>query len=555
MLHGLMMDTQLTIGSVFEHFALNHPEQEIVSYSSDGIHRYPVIDFAKRVRKLANALTALGIKPGDRVASFAWNGYRHLELYYAVPIVGAVLHTVNIRLFPAQVSYVLNHAEDKLVFFDASLTALVEKAVEADEEKEKQPRGYVSFEKIESKLTPLYDYEQLLDEAHSEYVSTVSDERQAAMLCYTSATTGEPKGVLYSHRSIVLHALTTCLPDAMGLSSNDVMLPVVPMFHACSWGYPYAIGMTGSRLVLNGDIMDGPGLIKIIDAEKVTVSAAVPTVWMRIRDELHKTKDRLKYLQRGLVGGSALSESLLKDMDNLGIETMQGYGMTETSPCVSISRRHLKGSLENASPELKLATRLKQGRFFYGVKWRAIDDDGKPIKQDGQAMGELQYQGPWVTSGYYNNKAANEFSFSEDGWFRTGDVCSIDEYGYVQLVDRKKDIIKSGGEWISSVDLENAIAGHEAVKEAAVIAVPHPDWVERPVAVVTLRDGKTATEESIKSWLSERVAKWWVPDRIMFIDVMPLTGVGKFLKRDLRERFKDVLSEKRVEADAVKSVE
>jgi 3-(methylthio)propionyl---CoA ligase len=551
MLHGQMMDVPLTISAILEYAARNHGEREIVSLSSQGLHRYTVADFAKRVYQLANALIELGVKPGDRVATFSWNNYRHLELYYAIPMVGAVLHTVNIRLFPAQVSYVLNHAEDKFVFFDASLTAALEQAVAVDHNGPAQERKYVSLGKTTTKLAPIYDYEELIANQSTEFSSTVMDERTAAMLCYTSATTGDPKGVLYSHRSMVLHAWASVMPDAMGLSSHDALLAIVPMFHAGAWGKPYACLIVGAKLVLNGDVFDGPRLIDLMNNESVTIGAAVPTVWMRIRDELRNSGKKLATLKRAIVGGSALTESLLKDFDALGVEAIQGYGMTETGPLVTICRKSLKASLAKATPEVQLAQRLKQGRFVFGVNWRVIDADGKPVPQDGRSRGELQYRGMWITSGYYNNDAANRAAFTKDGWFRSGDVCTVDEHAFLQLVDREKDLVKSGGEWISSVDLENAIMGHASVKEAAVVGLPHAQWVERPVAIVVLREGADLSEESLKQWLSDRVAKWWVPDRVVFVDALPLTGVGKFLKRELRERFKDLLvSNKAAEGSA-----
>jgi fatty-acyl-CoA synthase len=544
MLYGQMMDVPLTVGLILDYAVLNHREQEIVSFWSGGLHRYTYADFAKRVYQLANALIKLGVKPGDRVATFAWNNYRHLELYYAIPLIGAVLHTINIRLYPAQVAYILNHAEDKFVFFDSSLTSALELAVDADTTVPEQERMYVSLGRTATKLAPVLDYEELIVNESSQFSSPVTDEKQAAVLCYTSATTGEPKGALYSHRSIVLHAWGSVLPDAMGLSSHDTLLAIVPMFHACAWGKPYAALIVGARVVLNGDVFDGARLIDLMNNEGVTIGAAVPTVWMRIRDEIQQNGKQLNTLKRAIVGGSALTASLLQDLDGLGVEPIQGYGMTETSPLVTICRKSLKASLAKSAPELKLAERLKQGRFIFGVGWRLVDEKGDLVPQDGRSKGELQYRGPWIISAYYNNQTANQAAFTTDGWFRSGDVCTIDEHAFLHLVDRQKDLIKSGGEWISSVDLENAIMGHPSVKEAAVIGLPHPEWVERPVAVVVLRPGSEETEEKLKAWIAERVAKWWIPDRIVFMEALPLTGVGKFLKRELRERFKDLLLSK-----------
>ncbi len=537
---GMMMDVPLTIGLILEHAKLNNPKREIVSVSSSGIHRYTTLDFALRVAKLANALAKLGVKKGDRVASFAWNGYRHLELYYAVPILGAVLHTVNIRLYPAQVAYVLNHADSKVIFFDNTLTPALEAAIAADTENRK--RHFISMGAINTKLKPCVEYEEFIGSESTTFESPVTDEREAAMLCYTSATTGEPKGVLFSHRSTVLHAYGACLPEVMGVNNLETVLPIVPMFHVCAWGYPYACLLVGSKLVFNGEIFDAPRLIQLMNSEKVTTAGAVPTIWMRIRDELQKSNTKLETVKSILVGGSALPKSLLIDFDRMGIEVIHGYGMTETSPLVATTRKHLTAPLAEASEEEKIAQRLKQGRIAFGVQWRAVDENGNQIPHDGKAMGEIQYRGPWITSGYYNNPEATKNAITKDGWFRTGDVCTADEYGFMQIVDRTKDLVKSGGEWISSVDLENTIMGHECIKEAAVIGVPHPDWVERPVAVVVLKEGKSVSEPALKEWLADRIAKWWLPDRVMFTDSLPLTGVGKFLKRELRERYKDVLS-------------
>jgi acyl-CoA synthetase (AMP-forming)/AMP-acid ligase II len=538
---GMMMDVPLTIGSILDHAKLNNPQREIVSLSSVGIHRYTVSDFALRVAQLANALSKLGVKKGDRVASFAWNSYRHLELYYAVPMLGAVLHTVNIRLYPAQVMYVLNHADSRVVFFDNTLTPGIEAAIAADTENRK--RHYICMGTLNTKLKPCVEYEEFIGSESTTFESPVLDEREAAILCYTSATTGEPKGVLFSHRSTVLHAFGACLPSVMGVSALDTALPIVPMFHVCAWGYPYATLLIGAKLVFNGEIFDAARLIDLMNSEEVTTAAAVPTIWMRIRDEMHSKKIKLETVEKILVGGSAVPPSLMKDFDQMGIEVIHGYGMTETSPLVATTRKSLTASLADAPEEVKMAQRIKQGRIAFGVQWRAIDEQGKQIAHDGKAMGEVQYRGPWIASGYYGNPEATKAAITSDGWFRTGDVCTVDEHGFMQIVDRTKDLVKSGGEWISSIDLENTIMGHECIKEAAVIGVPHADWVERPVAVVVLKPGTSLSESALKDWLAYRVAKWWIPDRVMFTDSLPLTGVGKFLKRELREKYKDVLTE------------
>ncbi|MDR3616054.1 MAG: long-chain fatty acid--CoA ligase [Candidatus Obscuribacterales bacterium] len=534
-----MMQVPLTIGTIIEHASRCYPTQKIVSVSSSGRFEYTIAEFAARVAKLANALTKMGIKPGDRVASFAWNSHRHLELYYAVPMAGAVLHTVNIRLFAAQIAYVLKHADDKAIFFDSSLSAVLKPALaEADFSKLR----LIVMGDAQDIIVGAADYEELIKSESDKFDSPVKDENEAAMLCYTSATTGEPKGVLYSHRSTVLHAMAAALPDVMGMRNYDTVLPVVPMFHVNAWGYPFACMLIGARQVYAGDIFDAARLIKIFDDEEVTMTGGVPTIWMRIRDELKRTGARFKTLNHVLVGGSALSASLMRDLDALGLEVTQGYGMTETSPLVSISRNSLTAALQNESPEKKMQQRLKQGMVSFGVQWRVVGDSGEEVVHDGKTFGELQFRGPWITAGYYNDEDASRRALTVDGWMHTGDICTVDQYSYLQIVDRVKDVVKSGGEWISSVDLENSIMAHPHVREAAVIGLPHPDWVERPVAVVALRADIQLSEEQLKEWLRTRVAKWWLPDRVIFLEAIPQTGVGKFLKRELRERYHDLLS-------------
>ena len=535
-----MMQVPLTIGSILEHAKLAYPEQRIVSINSAGRFEYSYAEFAKRVSKLANALVKLGVNPGDRVASFAWNSHRHLELYYAVPLIGAILHTVNIRLFPSQISHVLRHAEDKVVFFDGSLSGLLQPALDELPDCALQ---LVVMEEGQVKINGSIDYETLIETESPDFDSKISDENDGAILCYTSATTGEPKGVLYSHRSTVLHAFGAALPDGFGLKSADVVLPVVPMFHVNAWGYPFTALLIGCTVVFSGDIFDAARLIKIFDDEAVTATGGVPTVWMRIRDEMKRINASFKTLKNVMVGGSALAPSLLSDLDLLGLEVRQGYGMTETSPLVSVSSQNFRPGLQACSDERKLQQRLKQGLVSFGVEWRVIKADGKRVPHDGQSFGELQFRGPWITGHYFNDEEASQRLLTDDGWMKTGDIAVVDEFSYIQIVDRVKDVIKSGGEWISSVDLENAIMAHPHVREAAVIGLPHPDWVERPVAVVVLREETVLTESELNQWLSTKVARWWLPDRTIFIGKIPQTGVGKFLKRDLRERFHNLLTE------------
>jgi len=535
-MRGLMMDVPLTIPSILAHAVTNHGERAIVSRADDGLHRFTYAEFGRRVARLANALRRLGIGKGDRVASFAWNTHRHLELYYAVPSIGAVLHTVNIRLFPEQVAFVLDHAEDRAVFFDASLGGALAPALAASPNGE--DRVIVAMGGRSPALPQARDYEELLAAEPDVFEPADLDEWDAAIICYTSATTGDPKGVLYAHRSTVIHAYASSQADAIGLRERDVVLPVVPMFHVNAWGIPFSAPMCGAKLVLPGAAMDPKSLIALLNDERVTCSAGVPTVWLGIRDELKRSGGKLTHLKRFIIGGSALPAALMRDFDAMGIEAVHAWGMTESSPIGTVT--YVKAALQDAPPERIEAARLKQGIFTAGLSWRLVDAEGNDVPRDGKSVGELMIRGPWVASGYYKNEEGTRAAF-HNGWFRTGDICTVDELGYLQIVDRAKDLVKSGGEWISSVDLENVLMGHPAVKEAAVVGVPHEKWIERPIACVVLREGQQIAEAELRSWLGERVAKWWIPDRILFIDAIPRTGVGKFRKRDLRERFAHVL--------------
>ncbi len=533
---GTMMDVPLTLTWIFEHALRNHGAQTIVSRLDDGsIFRYTYADFGKRVAQLANALVELGVKPGDRVASFAWNSHRHLELYYAVPMIGAVLHTANIRLFPEQVCWALNHAEDKFVFVDSSLAPAFARALAV------QPKPAwraVVMGSASVDVPDALDYETLLAGAPTSFAWPELDERVACILCYTSATTGEPKGVLFTHRSTILHAYASLPGDALDLRQADSLLPIVPMFHVNAWGLPFAAVMVGAKIVMPGAKMDPDSLIELMNLERVTISAGVPTVWIAVRDELKRRNTRVTTLQRLVIGGSACPPSLLDDLNAMGVDVLHAWGMTEMSPIGTVS--HLHSALKDAPVERQREARLKQGTFVPLVAWKLLGEDGEPVAADGKSRGELWVRGPAVTASYYRMEPANHPAF-HDGWFHTGDICTVDEYGYLQLVDRSKDLVKSGGEWISSVDLENLLMGHPAIKEAAVIGVPHPKWQERPVAVVVLRAPGSLDEPAIQAWLGERVVKWMIPDKVVFIDAIPRTGVGKFLKRDLRDRYKGLL--------------
>jgi acyl-CoA synthetase (AMP-forming)/AMP-acid ligase II len=536
-LPGLMMDVPLTIRGILEHAVRNHPKREIVSRDGAGLMRYTYADFGKRVAQLAHALRKLGITGGDRVASFGWNTHRHLELYYGVPCIGAVLHTTNIRLFPEQVAELLVHAGDKVVFVDGVLVPAIQKAIAVRPELTKLT--YVIMGESTETLPNAHDYETLLANEPTSYAYPDFDENSAAILCYTSATTGEPKGALFSHRSTIIHAFAIGLTDVFSLSQRDAVLPIVPQFHVNAWGLPFLTLMVGAKLVMPGAALDPESVCNLVASEAVTFSAGVPTVWLAARDRLKQTGMKLPTLTRLVIGGSAVPPGLFDDLEAMGIAVIHAWGMTEMSPVGTVS--YVKGELAGISPEEQRRKRLKQGAFSPIVQWKVLDDDNAEVAQDGVSRGELYVRGPAVAREYYENATATRAAF-KDGWFRTGDIVTVDDDGYMEIVDRSKDMIKSGGEWISSVELENTLMGHPSVKEACVFGVPHEKWMERPVAAVVLRDEMPADEAQIREWLAERVAKWCLPDRILFVDAIPRTGVGKFLKRDLRDRHRDLLT-------------
>jgi acyl-CoA synthetase (AMP-forming)/AMP-acid ligase II len=528
---GLMMDDfPLALRPVVERAEQLTPGRPVVSRRPDGsIHRTTLGECAQRARKLASALAGLGIGDGDRVATMLWNQPEHLEVYLAVPTMGAVLHTINPRLHKDELSFIANDAEDRALIVDETL--------------------FEMFEAFRSG----YDFEHVIVVTHEgsapdgtiEYESLVSDgeamewpelpERRAAAMCYTSGTTGRPKGVLYSHRSLILHSLATALPDTIGVSSRDVILPVVPMFHANAWGLPYAAAFAGSALVLPGPKLDAENVLDLMADEHVTLTAGVPTVWMAVLQAINAEPDRwdLSALKRLIVGGSAVPRSMLEGFDKHGLTIIQAWGMTETSPLGSMCR--LPAELDSAPEEEQYDFRVRQGIPVPFVELRARGDDGELIVWDDKAMGELEVRGPWVASAYHGG--AGQEKFTEDGWFQTGDVVRIDQRGCIRITDRSKDLVKSGGEWISSVDLENLLMAHEAVAEAAVIAIPDERWGERPLAVVALRDGQEATPEDLREHLGKEFAKWQLPERIEFVDEIPRTATGKFKKTSLRERF------------------
>ncbi|MFP5020721.1 long-chain fatty acid--CoA ligase [Pseudonocardia phyllosphaerae] len=533
---GLMQDRPLTLPNVFHRAEQLFGQKEIHTATPAGtVETTTVADWAARTRRLATVLDTLGLSADARVGTFCWNTARHLELYLAVPCTGRVLHTLNLRLFPDQLVYVANHAEDEVVFVDRSLLGLFWPNVDRLE----TVRTVVVIDDGAPVDIPddprIRDYEELLAAAEPyQGRFVVDDENTAAAMCYTSGTTGNPKGVVYSHRSTVLHSLCTLFADGVGLVERDVVLPVVPMFHANAWGLPYGCLMAGTSLVLPGPDMSPDALLRLIQSYDVTVAAGVPTIWMGM---LPKTGDYdLSSIRALLCGGSAVPKSLSEGFrEAIGVPILQAWGMTETSPLATFGA--LRGVHDDLDDDGKATIRALQGAPVPLVDLRIVDPDtGEEQPWDGVATGEVQVAGPWIAAEYYRGEGEGK-AFTDDGWLATGDVAVVDEHGYVKLVDRTKDLVKSGGEWISSVELENEIMAHPAVAEAAVIAIPHERWVERPLACVVVEDGATVTADELIEFLAGRVAKWWLPEAVEFIDEVPKTSVGKFSKKTLREKF------------------
>ncbi len=535
-MQGLMMDYPLTIMPMLERARRLFPTKEIVTKAGSTTERTNYGQVADRVGRLANALKRLGVKPGDRVATFAWNNARHLELYFAVPCMGAVVHPLNLRLPGDQLAFIVGHAEDKVMFVDPSLVAGVEKLAPHL----KSVRHYVIMGPAvpETTLSPVHGYEELLAAESPDYPWPRPDENDAAAMCYTSGTTGNPKGVVYSHRAIYLHSLGLSMADSFGLSERDSFMPVVPMFHVLAWGIPYAATMLGMKLVMPGPHLLPHDLAGLLQDEHVTLTAGVPTLWLGLLAQLDKEKYDLTSLRGMIVGGAAAPQSMIEAFEKKhGLEVMHAWGMTEMTPLGTVAR--LKTYQLDLPETERFALRAKQGTPVMGVEIRAKDVMGQEIPWDGKAFGELQVRGPWIASSYYNDeRSAGQW---EDGWFCTGDVVTIDPEGFVQIVDRTKDLVKSGGEWISSQDLENAIMGHSKVLEAAVIAVPHPKWQERPLALVVPKPEfkDTLTKEEIYAHLRPRFPSLYLPDDIIFIDAVPKTSVGKFNKKVLRQEYKE----------------
>jgi 3-(methylthio)propionyl---CoA ligase len=539
-MHGLMMEKPLLITDIMRFAERNYPDVEIVSVTLDNPrHRCTWKDVFGRARQLANALAAAGVKPGDRIGSIAWNDYRHLELYYAVSCMGAIMHTINPRLFPEQLEYIINHAEDKLLFVDPTLLPVLAPLQGKTPSVEKVILLGSDATIPDAVKGKLESYDSFIAGHSDEYDWPVLDERQASSLCYTSGTTGHPKGVLYSHRSNVLHAYAGCLPDAIGVSGRDTILAVVPMFHANAWGLPYNAAMVGSKVVLPGPKMGDPEtIVSLMNDEQVTLAAGVPTVWTLLLNYLAQTGKKLETLKSTLVGGSAVPLSMIQTFaEKHGVQVLQGWGMTEMSPLGTVCS--LRPEMESLPAGERYRIHTKQGHGVFGVEMKIVDEDGKELPWDGKASGELKVRGNWVCSGYYGLKESS--AHDADGWFATGDVAAIGPDGYLQITDRAKDVIKSGGEWISSVDLENCACGHPDVLMAAAIGVKHPKWEERPILLVVPRQGCTPARDSVLAHIAEHFAKWQLPDDVILVESLPMTATGKISKKDLREKFRDHL--------------
>ena len=535
-MRGLMMETPLLVTSIIRHAAVNHGDTEIVSQSADGTrHRYTYSDAYRRSCRLANALTSLGVEAGDTVGTLAWNGYRHFEAYYGISGLGAVCHTINPRLFQEQIVYIINHAEDKYVLFDTCFIKLVEELAGRCAAVE----GWIAMcdrdVMPDSPLPNMFCYEELIGAEHDDCDWPLLDENQACGLCYTSGTTGHPKGVLYSHRSTVLHAMTAALPDAMDLSARDTVMPVSSMFHVMAWGLPYTAALVGARVVLPGAKLDPASLYRLFEEERVTMSGGVPTIWLGLIAYMQQNSLQLSSLKRVVVGGAACPRSVIATLeDDFGVEVVHAWGMTEMSPIGTLNR--MKATHAELSSDQRHDLQMKQGRGVFGVEMKIVDGAGSDVPRDGKAFGDLMVRGPWICRSYH--KQTDE-EMLRDGWFSTGDVATIDGDGYMQITDRSKDVIKSGGEWISSIELENLAVGHPAVQEAAVIGVPHPKWTERPLLLAVMKPGATVSREDLLGFYDGKVARWWVPDDVVFIDELPHTATGKVLKTSLRDTYKN----------------
>ena len=544
-MRGRMMKSPLTITEIMRFASRQYPEVDVVSVTADqGLRRCTYGDVFRRAGRVAGALGRMGLEPGDRVATLAWNDYRHLELYYGASCAGYVLHTINPRLFAEQLVYIINHAEDRVLCFDAMFLPLIEALADRIPSVE----TFVVLTSPEhipgSALSPLLSYETLLAEETDRYAWPELDEEAASVLCYTSGTTGNPKGVLYSHRSTVLHAYASCAPNAMGLSERDVVLPVVPMFHVNAWGIPYAAPIAGAKLVLPGPKMgDGETLQSLIEREGVTAALGVPTVWLALLSYLRESGKTVPSLERTVVGGSACPWSIMQAFEEeYGVYTHHAWGMTETSPLGAFNAP-IPG-MEKLDSAARDAVRIKQGRPPFGIELKIVDDTGNELPWDGEAFGDLKVRGPWVCDSYFKDQDAGT-THDPEGWFSTGDVATIDSLGYMKITDRTKDVIKSGGEWISSIELENLAMANPDVAEAAVIGIRDEKWGERPLLIVVPAPGASAEKDAILASLRGKVADWWIPENVVFVEDLPHTATGKISKKTLREQFADYQSEDR----------
>jgi len=534
-MQGLMMDYSLTLQHFFNRVTRLFPRKEIVTQTDTGTHRYTYGEWGKRCMQLANALRKTGVREGDRIGTFAWNTYRHFELYFAVPCMGAVLHTLNIRLFADQLVYIINNAEDKVIFVDGDLVPLLEKVAD----QLPTVKLYVIMGEAlggSGKLQPSVDYETFIGSEPEHYDWPQLEENSAAAMCYTSGTTGNPKGVVYSHRSMFLHSMATAAADSLALSERDTILPIVPMFHANAWGLLHAAPMVGAKIVLPGRFMDPARVIRLLAQERVTFSGGVPTIWIGVLAMLDKEQVDLSALREIICGGSAVPQSLIENLARKNINLVQAWGMTETSPLACISE--VRSYQLNLPLEEKFRIKARTGTIVPGVEFRVMDiEKGQEVPWDNKTYGEIQVRGPWIASTYYKDSESSAKFM--DGWLRTGDVAVVDEDGILLIVDRTKDLVKSGGEWISSVEVEGLIMGHPKILEACVIGIPHPKWDERPVAFVVPKPDYVGqvTKEDVLDYLRPRVAKWWLPDDVIFIDAIPKTGVGKFDKKVLRGQY------------------
>ena len=534
---GLMQNHPLLISSLIDFAARHHQDGQVVSRRVEGdIHRYTWADVQKRAKQVANGLDALGLKAGERVGTLAWNGYRHLELYFGVSGSQRVLHTINPRLLPEQIAWIVNHAEDQILCFETSFLPIVQ-GIHAHCKTVKHWIALCDEDKLpkDTGIPNLMSYETWIGKQSTDYTWPVFDENTASSMCYTSGTTGHPKAALYSHRSTVLHAYAAALPDVMGLSARDSALPVVPMFHVNAWGLPYSAAMVGCKLVFPGPALDGKSVYELMEGEKVTFAAGVPTVWQMLLGHVAQNKLKFSTLKRTVIGGSACPPAMIDTFRNdYGVDVLHAWGMTEMSPLGTLCT--LKEKHRELPEDQQMALRLKQGRAIFGVDMKIVGANGEELPWDGRTYGDLYVKGSWILDKYFKGEGGDPL---RDGWFPTGDVATIDADGFMQITDRSKDVIKSGGEWISSIDIENTAMAHPAVAMAACVGMPHPKWDERPIVVVTLKPGAEVTRDELLAFYEGKVAKWQVPDDVVFVDSIPIGATGKMLKTKLREQLKD----------------